>query len=281
MSSATPCVSEDGNARVVSLKVAIVGSDDPSRLALVKALEAAPADWSLRLHDTPPPDADVVVADRDSEVPGAIVWEEGSDLVARVAELSEASCRSILVTSPSGGTGVTSIALHLAAELAARGHSTAYVETDPAFGGRARLGVETDPTTSLPVPVAGGFRLVAAGTGLDGFDRAVIDTRVDLLSTPSAGDRAVLVCAPTPTGVRRAALLLEQRADMSWSVVANRLGPGGETTRTQMGRDLGRPVLELPCCAALRDAEDEGRLLARGWSRWTRGISRLAAQIDA
>lgn len=265
---------------VVSVKVAIVGSDDPSRLALVKALEAAPADWSLRLHDTSPPDADVIVCDRGCEVPGALVWDGAADLVAQVAELSLRSCRSIVVTSPSGGTGVTSIALHLAAELTALGHSTAYIDADPALGGRIRLGLDASSEITLPVPVAGGFRVVGPDAELDGFDRAVIDAPAGSLPALGVIDQALLVCSPTPSGIDRAAALLAAHPGPAWSVIANRLGPGGEITRNHMERALGMPVLELPCCAALRDAEDEGRLLARGWSRWARGISRLAAQVD-
>lgn len=265
----------------MSLRVAIVGSDDPSRLALVKALGTAPAGWSLRLHGTPPPDADVIVCDSGSDVPGALVWDGETDLVARVAELSQPSCRSIVVTSPSGGTGVTSIALHLAAELAARAHSTAFIDADPACGGRARLGLDPGIEMTLPVPVAGGFRVVGPAADLSGFDRAVIDARADALGSFDTVDRAVLVCSPTPSGIRRATALLAEHPGPSWSLVANRLGPGGETTRLQLERALALPAVELPCCAALRDAEDEGRLLARGWSRWSRGIARLAAQLDA
>lgn len=266
---------------MVSLKVAIVGSDDSCRLALVRALEAAPAGWSLRLHDTAPLDADVIVCDGGADLPGALVWDGEGDLVARIAELTQGSCRSIAVTSPGGGTGVTSIALHLAAELVARGHSTAFVDPDPSSGGRARLGLDESHETTLPVPVPGGFRVVGPGTDLGDFDRAVIDAPAGSLPAVGAIDRAVLVCSPTPSGLQRSVGLLESHPALSWSVVVNRSGPGGEITGTHIERALGLPVLELPCCAALRDAEDEGRLLARGWSRWTRRISRLAAQLDA
>ena len=281
MVAATPRATGGSDADVVSLKVAIVGSDDPSRLSLVKALEAAPADWSLRLHDHPPQDADVIVCDRGCELPGALVWDGETDLVAQIAGLSARACRSIVVTSPSGGTGVTSIALHLAAELVARKHTTAFVDADPGLGGRIRLGLDTSIETTMPVPVSGGFRVVGPDAELGGFDRAVIDAPAGSLASLNVVDRWVLVCPPTPSGIRRTTALFAEHPDPTWSVVVNRSGPGGETTRSQIERALGMPALELPCCAALRDAEDEGRLLARGWSRWTRGISRLAAQLDA
>jgi hypothetical protein len=93
--------------------------------------------------------------------------------------------------------------------------------------------------------------------------------------------RAVLVVNPTPDGARRAATVLAAHAGFEWILVLNRPGPGGETTRAAIARALGRPIeIELPCCAGLRDCEDSCRLLARGWSRWSRGIARLVNVLE-
>jgi hypothetical protein len=66
-----------------------------------------------------------------------------------------------------------------------------------------------------------------------------------------------------------------------WAVVTNKLGPGGETTRAELQELLGgRPIaIELPCCPALRDAEDDARLLASDRHRWRRAVKRLAAAL--
>jgi hypothetical protein len=44
---------------------------------------------------------------------------------------------------------------------------------------------------------------------------------------------------------------------------------------------LGCPALvELPCTPALRDAEDEHRLLSRPWTRWARGVEVVARTLE-
>ena len=189
--------------------------------------------------------------------------------------------RTILVSAPSGGTGVTSVALHIAAEFVARNHRTALVDLDPARGAHARLGLDAGDDPDAPVPVAGGFRLVRTAVSLDDSERVVIDAPVGWLPEVDAIDAGVLVCAPSPRGADRAHRMLEEHTAIPWHVVVNRLGPGGETTRTRFARTIGREVMELPCCPALRDAEDVCVLLARGWTRWSRRVRRLAALLDA
>lgn len=260
----------------MDVTVAIVTGDEAARLAIVKALDLAPSEWAIGLHREPPPDADVVVSDRKIE--GAIVFDpETPDLVSAIAERLRGRARTTFVCSPTGGTGVTTVSVHLAAGFASRGHPTALVDLDPYRGARARLGLDPAITTDAPVPVAGGFRLVDATTGAEGFDRVVVDagTAFERMSDVHA---AVLVCSPSPQGARRCRGLLEDHPAIRWHVVTNRLGPGGETTRSQFERLVGHPVTELPCCPALRDTEDEGRLLRRHWTRWSRSVEAL---VDA
>ena len=262
----------------MDITIAIVTGDEAARLAIVKALDSAPPGWAIGLHRVPPRDADVVVSDRQIE--GAIVFDpEDPDLVSAITERVRNRTRTIFVCSPSGGTGVTTISLHLAAAFASRAHPTALVDLDPCRGARARLGLDPGVVTDAPVPVAGGFRLVDATTRPEGFDRVVIDagTTAEHLADVHA---AVLVCPPSPQGARRCRGLLEARQGVRWYVVTNRLGPGGETTRSQFERVVGCPVMELPCCPALRDAEDEGRLLRRHWTRWSRSVDALADALD-
>jgi hypothetical protein len=92
---------------------------------------------------------------------------------------------------------------------------------------------------------------------------------------------AVLVTPPTRPGALRARALVRRWPDLRWAVITNKVGPGGETTRAEMQEVIGhRVALELPCAPALRDAEDDGRLLRTRWSRWGRGIARLARALQ-
>ncbi|MEA2517706.1 MAG: iron-transfer P-loop NTPase [Actinomycetota bacterium] len=265
----------------MSLDVSIVGSDAAARLELVKALDGAPGSWSLTLDRVPRRDADVVVCDRDASVTGAVTFRGDPDeLIADIAAQSKRPARRVIVTSPDGGTGITSLTIHLAAELAARGSSP--VVLDPGGGSARRLGLE--PTDACePIPVMGGFHV------LSGDREAVSDTRFDwvIVDTPVAkveamerhNDLGVLLLRPSPVGARGVQTFLEEHPSTRWFVVANRVGPGGETTHLQLGRIVGASVRELACCPGLRDAEDDHRLVRRGWSRWSRGVSSLVDEL--
>lgn len=268
------------------MRVAIVGSDARARLALVTALDDAPPTWSLSLHREPPPDADVVVCDPEAGIPGAVVFDGGdaASLVARVAS-SARRAATIVVTSPSGGMGATTVALHLAAELVARGLTTCFVDLDERWGARSRLGLEAaDEPEAAPVPAAAGFRLLTGIGSLEAargtFDRVVVDAPIEPFTNLDISVGALLVATPTPEGARRARSVLDAHPSVAWRVVANRIGPGGEMTHAHFQRAVGISAYELPCCPALRDSEDDARLLGRGWTRWSRRIARLAAEIE-
>jgi hypothetical protein len=279
---ATTAASASAESGRVSTTVAIVSDDDLARLAIVKALDGAPVGWILELHREPPQDADVVVCDPGAAIEGAIVFEPGPiDLIERISACIRCPGRTFLVSGPSGGTGATSVAVHLSAAFAARGHATTLVDLDPERGARMRLGLDPDDEPGSPVPVAGGFRLLTAIGQTVGSDRVVVDAPRSVIDEVNAFAAGVLVCSPSPQGARRCRALLDAHADLRWHVIVNRSGPGGETTRSQFERLVGCEVTELPCCAALRDAEDEGRLLRPGWSRWSRSIARLAEMLDA
>jgi Flp pilus assembly CpaE family ATPase len=202
------------------------------------------------------------------------------------------------------------VALHLARALA-EDAATAFVDCDLRWGSATRLGIDASAartwgdrdavegslhTAALPVP--GGFRvLLAPSSGasedvagvLRGaaaeFDRVVVDAPFDAIldSALSCADAVVLVVSPTVVGAHRARSFMAERApEVPWVVVLNRLGPGGETRRAELEHVLQRSVaLELPCCAALRDVEDEGRLLGAPWHGWRRGVRRLARALSA
>jgi MinD-like ATPase involved in chromosome partitioning or flagellar assembly len=296
-----------GSGRSGPVRVAVVSRDPALRLEAARAFDGAPASWVVSLHTTAPLDADVVVAAPDVEVSGAIPFDPSLPNAAlqAVAARATAGARAVVVTSPSGGTGVTSVALHLAA-AAARRHSTCYVDLDVKWGALDRLGLPDDARTWEPaedssdtvvhaaIPVQGGFRALllhdaahsaaAIEAAASQFERLFIDAPLAALSPEVLGPSTagVLIVSPTVPSACRAHRVLDALAPVRWAIVANRLGPGGESTRTVLERILERPItLELPCAPALRDAEDDAALLSSGFSRWVRGIARLLDALES
>jgi len=312
-----------------SLTVAVVSRDESVRLVAARAFDSAPRSWSVRLYEDAPEGADVVVYGPDAGAPqGAGVAFDPAhpagvvDDVARAAR-RRSSTSTIVVTSASGGAGVTSLALHLAACFGGAG--TCFVDLGGNWGAAARLGFEKgefatweeadgseDSILERALPVPGGFRvLLGSGPGPippsgppaqhvppalvwgDGpalvraagaaFERVVVDAAPGawLQEVVAAAGASLLVVPPTLPGARRAAAFLEAVPDARWAVILNRTGPGGETTTSQIERALGRAVaIRLPLTPALRDAEDDGRLLTSRWSRWSRAVVRLAGAVE-
>jgi Flp pilus assembly CpaE family ATPase len=297
------------------VRVAVVSRDPAIRLAAAAAFDGAPAAWSIELFESPPADgADVLVVGPDAAGRGGIGFDPAAparvvDDVARA--LGRRRSLMVAVTSVSGGVGTTTIALHLAKALAATSE-TCMVDLgrDRALALRLGLGDGTPRTwgdlepddASLrrcAVPVPGAFRVLLAPETHDpshvplsdlvaragaGFDRVIFDVppgshQHEVLARVNA---AVLVVSPTVVGAHRARPLLEAHPRIAWAVVLNRLGPGGETTRSALQRLLGHPIaMELPCAPALRDVEDDGRLLTSPLSRWGRSVARLARALVA
>ena len=221
--------------------------------------------------------------------------------------LEEISARTatsnlFVVTSTGGGTGLTTVALHLAA-AAADGGRTCCLETAP--GGMAlRLGLpDASPTWAAAVeqdsaidraavPVPGGYRVLLAppegGSEAPGLALRAASTFEIVVAEAPAGSpsigaarAAVLIVPPTIPGAARARAVLDASPGTRWAIVTNRLGPGGETTRAALEKILERRVaLELPTCAALRDAEDTGRLITSPLHGWWRGIRRLWRALE-
>ena len=304
-------------APMASLEVAVVSRDPEVRLSAARAFDDAPASWRIRLHEEPPDKADVVVfgVDLREAANGHILFEpsKGKGVIDEVKE-SVASARSKLfvVTGAGRGVGVTSLALHLSA-LSARDHSTCFVDLDVDWGAAVRLGIDGPHKTWAEVdsdeesfrlaalPVTGGFRALLAPRrnddeppangshevvrrATDAFERVFVDcsdnSLLDVLSARS--DAGVLVVPTTIPGALRAAQLLEAHASVRWAVVLNRLGPGGETARAELHRTIGlRSATVMPCTPALRDAEDDGRLLASPWSRYVRASARLLRALES
>ena len=284
-----------------ALRIAVVSNDPDVRLDAARAFDEAPASWSVSLHTSAPDGFDFVVLGPDAEGDG--IPFDPSDPARVVEEIkSRSSAREgavIVVTSASGGVGTTSLALHLAAALAPVAR-IGFIELAPGAGLRlglapgehltwADLDETKDSVARCFLPVGPGFRaLLAPHDGSDAelvlkqarpaFDLLVVDAPPRTASIAlSETDASVLVMGPTVPQAHRARALLEEWPDIEWAVVTNRMGRGGETTRSQLCDLLGRPVsLELACCPALRDAEDDGRLVSLRWTRYGRGVARLA-----
>jgi Flp pilus assembly CpaE family ATPase len=289
-----------------TLRVAVVSRDPDVRLSAARAFDPAPPSWSVRLYDEPPADADVVIVGPDVDAPGDVVFDphDPGAVLRAVAGRAGNGGRLVVVTSPSGGTGATSLALHLAA-FSAGDSAVCFVDFDHRWGVSERLGIGPDARRWNPsdfsgsvrlaaLPVAPGFRVLLAGESGDASEellsRTIAEFDAVVADVPNAGclgmalhvaHAAVLVVSPTVTGAARAARLLDEFPDVSWAVVTNRLGAGGETTRSEIERILDRPLaLELPCAPALRDAEDTCRLLTSRWFRYARAVARLSTALE-
>jgi MinD superfamily P-loop ATPase len=216
----------------------------------------------------------------------------------------------VAVTGGGRGVGVTSVALHLAASLAKQSSSSvSLVDLDTTWQGagarllRAPEDVRTwqdfDGSGSsmrlCALPMPGGFRAFFAPSR--NVDPPVVEALLDaapehfsvtVLDAP-AGERPdltsrshamVMVVSPSLQGVHRARAALPETVGGPAAFVINRLGRGSDITNEELQQALGhRIALELPVTPALRDAEDECRLLNRPWSRWNRRIDALARQL--
>ena len=291
-----------------ALEIAVVSRDGDVRLEAARAFDAAPPSWSVRLHETVPSGADVLVIGPDIDHEGrAIRFEPGraQNLLGDIELAAATRDRCVYVVGPCGGAGVTTISLHLAAKLATR-KTTCYVESSWGATG-ARLGFPDDHTTWLDIvepdgslataalPAPGGFRALLASAGRvvppevmthvrRNYEFVVIDAHQDQLGSLilDEGELAVMVVPPTRVGARRARATLSRRPDLRWGVVTNRTGSGGDLGRIELQDAIGHSVLDhLPYSPRLRAAEDDGALVLSRWSVWNRKIDRLALALIA
>jgi Mrp family chromosome partitioning ATPase len=284
------------------LHVALVSRDESVREQMAAAFDTSPASWNVSLHREPV-SADAVVYGPDMGPASGIVFDPSDPESAyqRIRAMTSTEPPVITVTSTQGGTGATSVALHLAAS-AARTRQVCLVDLDLTWGIEWRLGFDEmrrwqqdEAVLEAAVPVAGGFKVVApaakSSQALDDLVKGAAGAfEVVIADAPSGAalDAAlarssvgVLVVPATVPGARKARAFCARQNEARWAIVANRLGGGGETTLDGLRRISGRRIaLELPCTPSLRDAEDKGKLLLSPWSRWSRRIDSLARALQ-
>ena len=281
------------------MRIAAVSSDPEERLQLARAFDRAPVSWDVSLHDEVPEDADVLVCGRRTVIEGAVIFDADApsrviDDVRRRVERGSVGKR-IFVTGATGGSGATTLALHLAAA------GGACVVESTGSGLRRRLALRSarswspHPDEELSaLPVAPGLRVLPAppeaspedvhrvlARAASTFARVIVDcdrTYLDRLVMP--GDLCVLVVHPTRPAAELAREIL-RREGPRWAVVTNRVGPGSCLTRRRIEEILDRRVaIELPCSAALRDSEDEGVLLTSPFSPWSWKVRKLWRALE-
>ena len=293
------------NRRMTAARIAIVCPDETMRMRAAKAFDAAPIEWTIGLFDQPPHDADLLVRvpgiegegiELDLEDPDRTLNEIESRLAHRHAG------RVIEVVSTGGGTGCTSLALHLASYLSTEAPAL-YIECHPERGGRLRLGLEhegptwnsvegPDDLSAAALPTQGGFRALLAGPEGDELsDRCVRwgRSRHSFVvldrgpAPPTAPDATVILLMSASVPSARRALTILEGSDLApGALIANRLGPGSEATSEMLESVVGRGfTLALPVSPVLRASEDEGRLLARYSTVWSRRVGLLADALSA
>lgn len=279
------------------IRIAAVATDENLRTQIARAFDRAPANWDVSLHVDAPTEADVVVTGPDAKLDGAVRFDPADPerLIAEIHSVTEAraNSRCIFVASATGGCGATTLALHLASfdrscVLEASGSDV-----------RRRLGLGSARSWSLdPVgtfegsalPVSPGLRVLLAPRGATladlvpvttaarrSFSSVYVDCRAEWLpELTERGDIGVLVMHPSRPAAERARRVLDECSDLRWAIVSNRVGPGSGLTRTRLEGLLERKLsIELPCSAALRDAEDDGALVTSHLSRWLWRVKRL------
>ncbi len=285
-------------------KIAVLSKDPHIRLAIARALDNAPLHWSITMNDAEAGNANVVVRGPDVPGPGLLFEPDHPARLIADIERALASHRAgprIVVAGATGGCGVTTIALHLCAAFT-MSRSVCLLEAVPGCGVKQRLCLPDETLdrategTLSDLPVADGFHVSLAPRDesqetlqasverlVARYELVVVDGGVGETSFPlSPDDVRVVVIPATVPGMLRARPLLDASPDARCATVVNRLGPGSDVTMIELQRILGHRIsLELPCTPALRDAEDEGRLIARGWTRWYRSIERLARVLLA
>lgn len=289
------------------IHVAIVSRSPDTRAAAVAAFDGAPEHWEVTVHE------EIVAADHtvcgpEDAIEGAVVFDphRPADVLREIERrIPGTASRFFTVSGVGGGSGATTLALHLAAAF---GRSCAYLDLDLEWGAAARFGLDrtaiktwadvgssTDDVKRAALPVAPGFRALFAprpGPDLPDprfvlercraiFDPVVVDTGSGAGRIGDDVSACIWVIPATSTGVAKARERIDSFPGQRAALVLSRTGAGGGITKARAADELGRPIsLDLPGTPALRDAEDEQRLLVGPWTRYARRVAALARALE-
>jgi hypothetical protein len=283
-------------------RIALRSSDPATCLEMAKAFEGAPIDWDVFFWSDGC-ESHVVVGDDDACSVPFDVSDPARAIESVAALLVRGRKRITVLTGARRGTGVSTLALHLAVALGETA-AVCVVDLDPDSSLRARLGLpedardwapSEDDVLSAAIPCSGGFRLLLAPRAPFGDVRPLLDAAVEryqhvVVDAPPSPCRAVVLASstqalllvpPSRQGIAHAHRTIAAHPETDWSCVVNRMGAGGELTVRQIGNELQRPIsVELPCSPYLRDREDDHRLLDARWSRYYRRVTRLAGALS-
>ncbi|UYN82528.1 MAG: regulator [Microcella sp.] len=256
-----------GAARLELSDVMRLGADGSLDLGALDAPPAPPADSSPGAHPAPPADAPStdsapVVADiRPANQPHALDTSTRAGAAhderhQRFAPPAAARPLIITVWGPTGAPGRTTIAIGIAAELSARGHSVCLIDADT-YGGTVA------PALGL-LDEAPGFAAACRLAGADSLDFTELDRVSQSVGRPGHGEFAVLTGIGRPhrwpelSTPRVEAVLSMCR---QWrSIVVVDAGFNLETDE-EVSSDIAAPRRNAATIAALRAAD---RVIAVG-----------------
>lgn len=285
--------------------MAVVVAEPDLRASVAKIFDGAPQNWIVRMFESAPADADVVVAAGD--IPGAVAFDpdEPSRLLSDIAgALGQTGGRCVVVTGP-GGSGCTTLAMGLARAFT-RSNSTVLLDLDRRWSGAtdtcglppdvrtwAHAGDGPDEMRLAALPVAGGYRILAAPRTPSDMDlvalieRARANFEVVVVDAPGSqdplpflekADAGVVVLDETKTSAHRTVHLLVGAPDIDLAVVTNRTRPRSRLSGAVVQEIVGLPVsLRLPYSPSLDGGSGRPDLT---WSRWGRAVTRLARALE-
>lgn len=144
--------------------------------------------------------------------------------------------KTITILSQKGGTGKTTLALHLAVAAEASGEMAAVIDLDPqssAAGWSESRGAERGPTVAIAH--APRLRSILDAAAANGATLAILDTaphaQSDALAAAQAGDAILIPCRPGILDLRAigASVQIAKLANKPAAVVLNACPPQGRT----------------------------------------------------
>jgi chromosome partitioning protein len=160
-------------------------------------------------------------------------------------------CTVVAIAGEKGGTGKTTLAINIAAELHARGKRVLLVDADPQGTAITWAGIGGEAEIDGPATIAMGDNLRAQlGRAAEGYDWCIIDCAgrggKRQVGALMVADLVLLPCGPSPAdawalgaSVDLVAEVIQLRPELRAAIVLNR------TNRTAIGRSTRNAIAEL------------------------------------